>query len=1093
MSPIIHALLLIQICSRHAFAACPYANELSQLFGGSSDKTEKEKAHHVSHHHRHLRSKQELQHDLHGHLQNHRHYRDLEREDGLWNAGRGCWGNCNFQAGDCDFCGTGQCCRERDYENGVVGCELAINIKGAICGSFRGEAEERLRNLGKACWGHCNGIAGDCPGFCGTGQCCRRVDGERDVPGCDLAGVNWLEGGPGSQCGEFNGLMNENKGCWGHCGGTPGDCDYCGTGQCCRQVDYENGVDGCELAANASGARCGRFRGEPEERLRNGGKACRGHCNNESGDCGYCGTGQCCRLVDAERCEPGCELASINWLEGGPASQCGAFSDPEAECANANEDSGPPTPQAPANSPDSNDTGDDEDDDDDKEATELLNEGISCGGPSACNIVGENLPGDCDWCGTGQCCSANNWWRGVPGCELAENVTGNAVCGAFSSARPQPSDFRLEEPFGTYSTPDEVPSDTVTGGIWIKDIEITGDHIDYVVPEYSGDGGQPWSRFEMAMVRDLLLHEIRQASMGRDETGAAKFIRLPFHDCLLYSDGTGGCDGCLNWDHVGFEFEGRVEDRNFEDHERTLSNNGLGEAVEFLEYIYTLDFGKSWANGCWMKPGAVSGGQAWVADTRTNPFTVSSIEECKGLCQNYADCRYFTVPHLRSVDSTGPCRLFSDQGTLRETGGNGRLIAADAYCSADSWSLESTGKSRADLWAFASLVAVEEGIQRHNWACDGNRRSPHNGPIMCTQFEGEEGCHISLDRPFVFQTGRKDCDTALEPSYKTEKMEHLPDEHFNGTMTVRFMEEHYKFSAKETVTIMGAHTMGTFHQHQTGHKYVWTSDFQAFNNQFYRNIAGRDDWFFDDDECTRVGDAWGNKGHAVWITKMNQAYRSGGPIQWIQKKVVCPNCADRSYERGGRHPERLAQDRDCCLRDVPEGAQCRPDGFDAPGTKAIDRDDDYSDGCEYSHFIFGTDEAALGSDMGLVYKFDVDTRGFPSGCPGLATFYPSGNRFSDYTCGIDGRPWFADPSLSWNDIELERVTKNEWTDRGCPVDCPRQDYKYPGDSLSLADHVERYADDQDAWIQEFIPVMEKMIANGYTENDLVVSFNGSMP
>merc|ERR1712113_365033 len=83
-------------------------------------------------------------------------------------------------------------------------------------------------------------------------------------------------------------------------------------------------------------------------------------------------------------------------------------------------------------------------------------------------------------------------------------------------------------------------------------------------------------------------------------------------------------------------------------------------------------------------------------------------------------------------------------------------------------------------------------------------------------------------------------------------------------------------------------------------------------------------------------------------------------------------------------------------------------------------------------------------------------------------------------------------------------TKNEWTDRGCPVDCGRQDYQYPGDTLSLADHVERYADDQDAWIQEFMPVMEKMIANGYARsieleleprgtggaNELVVSFRG---
>ena len=117
---------------------------------------------------------------------------------------------------------------------------------------------------------------------------------------------------------------------------------------------------------------------------------------------------------------------------------------------------------------------------------------------------------------------------------------------------------------------------------------------------------------------------------------------------------------------------------------------------------------------------------------------------------------------------------------------------------------------------------------------------------------------------------------------------------------------------------------------------MWTSDLQAFNNQYYRNIAGKPDWFFDDDACTKVGalgtplsfsshapsvahllvhpfissshliissprlisshllvsshhqvgDAWGNKGTAVWIAKMNQAFRTGAPVQWIQKKAA---------------------------------------------------------------------------------------------------------------------------------------------------------------------------------------------------------------
>ena len=28
-------------------------------------------------------------------------------------------------------------------------------------------------------------------------------------------------------------------------------------------------------------------------------------------------------------------------------------------------------------------------------------------------------------------------------------------------------------------------------------------------------------------------------------------VRLGFHDCLKYKDGTGGCDGCLNWHGMG--------------------------------------------------------------------------------------------------------------------------------------------------------------------------------------------------------------------------------------------------------------------------------------------------------------------------------------------------------------------------------------------------------------------------------------------------------------------------------------------------------------------------------------------------------------
>jgi len=882
-------------------------------------------------------------------------------------------------------------------------------------------------------------------------------------------------------------LRNGGKACWAHCDRKAGDCLYCGTGQCCRKKDYDASVPGCELAHDVTAATCGAFKAESYG-LKNQFEACMGHCGNTPGDCTYCGTGQCCRRIDGERCVPGCELAATNWVDG-PGSQCNNFQGPAATCEHTRMGGGgggaQPTSTRSSTTTSSTTT----------TTTTNSREGLSCwsqcahGEQNAAGIRG----GECEWCGDPEltCCTRNDWYRGVEGCELAEHVT-QAVCGRYRRRVKQPDDFRTSAPRGTVPTPRHTPtpgSATVPVSGWLRDLDTS----DQAVPAYDGEGGQPWSPYEMALVRDLILREIRKATTSRDQLSSAKFLRLGFHDCLQYAGGEGGCDGCLNWMDVGSNVRGtrggngRVEDREFEDHERRASNNGLQDVVAFLEHIYTLDLGKTWAGGCWQTPATVVSRGDVLGDTQKNPIFVTSIGECQEHCRNLQGCAYFTVPTTGFLGGRGPCRLFGEAASPRLLS-RGRLVAGRVNCLEPSWSLQSRGKSRADLWAFGTLVAVEEGIQRHNWACDGDRRGPYNGPRMCTQFEGEPGCKIYPSRALIFRTGRKDCETTLEPPYKAEKHEFLPDDHFNGTMVVRFMEQHFKFSAKETVAIMGAHTLGKFHQDQTGHKYVWTTDFQAFNNQYYRNLAGKPSWFFDDEDCTKVGDAWGNRGNAVWITKMNQVFKTGAPVQWIKKQVVCPNCAARSYERGGRHADRLAQDRDCCMNGVPEGAQCRPDGMGPPGSPAVDRDDDFSDGCEYSHFIFGRDESALQSDMGLMLKFDVDRRGFPKGCPGLKTFFPSSNRFSDWTCGIDGRPWFVDPSLSFDDPELTRWRRNNWTDRGCPTDCPKQDYRYPGDDLTLAEHVERYADDQAAWIEDFFPTLEKMISNGYGTHELVTSW-----
>ena len=56
---------------------------------------------------------------------------------------------------------------------------------------------------------------------------------------------------------------------------------------------------------------------------------------------------------------------------------------------------------------------------------------------------------------------------------------------------------------------------------------------------------------------------------------------------LFYQDGSGGCDGCLNWEGVGTKFQiSELEGKNQLPNLSGTNNNGLDKIVEYLEEIY---------------------------------------------------------------------------------------------------------------------------------------------------------------------------------------------------------------------------------------------------------------------------------------------------------------------------------------------------------------------------------------------------------------------------------------------------------------------------------------------------------------------------
>ena len=61
-----------------------------------------------------------------------------------------------------------------------------------------------------------------------------------------------------------------------------------------------------------------------------------------------------------------------------------------------------------------------------------------------------------------------------------------------------------------------------------------------------------------------------------------------FHDCIRYTDGSGGCDGCLNWEGVGTRFSVDNLKYKFKEDDMTeTNNNGLEYTVAVLEELYT--------------------------------------------------------------------------------------------------------------------------------------------------------------------------------------------------------------------------------------------------------------------------------------------------------------------------------------------------------------------------------------------------------------------------------------------------------------------------------------------------------------------------
>ena len=85
----------------------------------------------------------------------------------------------------------------------------------------------------------------------------------------------------------------------------------------------------------------------------------------------------------------------------------------------------------------------------------------------------------------------------------------------------------------------------------------------------------------------------------------------------------------------------------------------------------------------------------------------------------------------------------------------------------------------------------------------------------------------------------------------------------------------------------------------------------------------------------------------------------------------------------------------------------------------------------------------LSVDMGLAFKFETDSNGRPTGCPGM-----------------DSKKWLAN--------------RNQFSDN---TDCPLN-MADAVDGMVMAEVMKLYAGDNKVWVEDFMAVYHKMLENG---------------
>ena len=141
-------------------------------------------------------------------------------------------------------------------------------------------------------------------------------------------------------------------------------------------------------------------------------------------------------------------------------------------------------------------------------------------------------------------------------------------------------------------------------------------------------------------------------------------------------------------------------------------------------------------------------------------------------------------------------------------------------------------------------------------------------------------------------------------------------------------------------------------------------------------------------------------------------------------------------------------------------------------------------GCEKFRINLGQDDITMNHEMGLYLDFKVQN-GMPVGCPGFETYEsPEWQEFANRTTQKERSDFYFRLSRVATKPNADPWNYSDWH-AGSDVGCGKNKMEVPEGSTPLHEIFEEYANDQQKWVDDYVPTFEKMLANGYGEGELV--------